>query len=89
MTTYRRWVLPLALVGGAAIGAVLTLRLREERGVATTRQHREDLQAWEGEGGSVAMPPMPQHEALDSESRTDFKQREMRDSSPAGNQSMR
>jgi hypothetical protein len=64
MTTYRRWVLPLALAGGAAIGAVLTLRLREERGLATKRQHREDLQAWEGEGGSVAMPPMPQREAV-------------------------
>lgn len=68
MTMYRRWALPLALVGGAVIGAALTLRLGEERRLATKQQHKEDLQAWEGEGGSVAMPPMPQHEALNSAS---------------------
>jgi len=73
MTTYRRWVLPLALVGGAAIGAALTLRLGEERRLATKRQHKEDVQAWEGEGGSVAMPPMPRDEALNSASTNDFK----------------
>ncbi len=60
MPMYRRWVLPLALVGGAAIGAALTLRRGEERRLATKQQHKEDLQAWEGEGGSPAMPPMPQ-----------------------------
>jgi len=89
MMTYRRWALPLALVGGAVIGAALTLRLGEERRLATKQQHKEDLQAWEGEGGSVAMPPMPQHEALNSASTNDFKQGEMRDSPPAGNPSMR
>jgi hypothetical protein len=66
MTTYRRWMLPLALVGGAAIGAALTLRRGEERRLATRQQHKEDLQAWEGEGGSVAMPPTPQHETKQS-----------------------
>jgi len=75
MTTYRRWVLPLALFGGAAVGAALTLRRGEERRLATKQQHKEDVQAWEGEGGSVAMPSMPQHEALNSP--------------PTGNQSMR
>ncbi len=89
MTTYRRWVLPLALVGGAAIGAALTLRRGEERRLATKQQHKEDLQAWEGEGGSVATPPMPQHEAPNSASTNDFKQGEMRDSRSAGNPSMR
>lgn len=89
MTTYRRWVVPLALVGGAAIGAALTLRRGEERRLATKRQHKENLQAWEGEGGSLAMSPMPRHEALPSASTNDLKQGEMRDSPPAGNQSMR
>jgi hypothetical protein len=88
MTTYRRWVLPLALVGGAAIAA-LTLRRGDERRLKTRQQHKEDLQAWEGEGGSVAMPPTPQHEALNSESTNDFKQGEMRDTPPGGNPSMR
>ena len=89
MTTYRRWVLPLALVGGAAIGAALTLRRGEERRLATRQQHKEDLQAWEGEGGSVARPPAPQHEALNSASTSDSRQGEMRDPPPARNQSMR
>jgi hypothetical protein len=62
MTMYRRWVLPLALFGGAAIGAALILRRGEERRLATKQQHKEDLQAWEGEGGSLAMPAMPQPE---------------------------
>jgi hypothetical protein len=68
MTTYRRWMLPLAVVGGAAIGAALTVRRGQARRLATKQQHKEDLQAWEGEGGSVATPPTPQHEALNSES---------------------
>jgi len=89
MTTYRRWVLPLALAGGAAIGAALTLRRGEERRLATKQQHKEDLQAWEGEGGNVATPPIPQHDALNSASTIDVKQGAMRDSPPTGNQSMR
>ncbi len=86
MTTYRRWVLPLALVGGAAIGAAFTLRRGGERRLAAKQQHKEDLQAWEGEGGNVAMP---EHDALNSASTNHFKQGEMRDSPPDGNQSMR
>ena len=89
MTTYRRWVLPLALFGGAAIGAALTLRRGDERRVATRQKHNEDLHAWEGEGGSVAMPAAPQHEAPTSVPINDFKQGEMRDSPPGGNPSMR
>jgi hypothetical protein len=40
----------------AAIGAPLTWRRGEERRVAAKQQHKENLRAWEGEGGSLAMP---------------------------------
>jgi hypothetical protein len=71
--------MPLALVGGAAIGAALTLRRGEDLRLPTKRQYKEDLQAWEGEGGSLAMSPMPRHEPLPSASTNDSKQGEMRD----------
>ena len=60
MTMNRYWALPLALAGGVAIGAALTLRRRNERGQAGKRQHKEDLQAWEDEGGSLATPATAQ-----------------------------
>ena len=58
MTMNRLWALPLALVGGVAIGAALALR-RGKGHRHARRQHKEDLQAWEGEGGSLAIPAMP------------------------------
>jgi hypothetical protein len=62
MTMYRRWVVPLGPFGGAAIGAALTLRRGDERRLAARQQSKENLQAWEGEGGSLAVPAMPQPE---------------------------
>ena len=59
MTMNRRWTLPLVLAGGAAIGAALTLGRRAARHDAKKRQHTEDLQAWEGEGGNLAPPATP------------------------------
>ena len=59
MTMNRRWALPLVLVGGAASGAALTLRRRIAHHNAKKRQHTEDLQAWEGEGGNLATPATP------------------------------
>ena len=56
MTMNRRWALPLALVGGMAVGAALTLRHRTERRHREKRQHKHNVQAWEGEGGSLATP---------------------------------
>ena len=61
MTMNKRWALALALVGGAAVGAALTLGRRSERRQVEKRQHGKDLHAWEGEGGSLAPPPSPQH----------------------------
>jgi hypothetical protein len=58
MTMNSRWVLPLVLVGGAAIGAALTLRRRTAHHHAK-KQQTEDLQAWEGEGGNLATPATP------------------------------
>lgn len=60
MTMNRHWALPLALVGGVAIGAALTLRRRNGRGQARKQQHKQDLQAWEDEGGSLATPAAAQ-----------------------------
>lgn len=60
MTINRLWALTLALAGGVAIGAALSVRQRNERH-AKHRQHKHDLQNWEGEGGSVATPATPEH----------------------------
>jgi hypothetical protein len=54
MTMYRHCALPLTPVRGAALGASLMLRRRNEFRHRERRQ-QEDLQAWEGEGGSVAV----------------------------------
>jgi len=59
MTMYRRWTLPLVLVGGAAIGIALTRRRRTTLHDAKKQQRTEDLQAWEGEGGNLAAPTTP------------------------------
>jgi hypothetical protein len=53
MTMNRHWALPLALVGGVAIG-------RSERVQGRKRQHKQDLQAWEDEGGSLPTPAAAQ-----------------------------
>jgi hypothetical protein len=56
MTISRRWVLPLAIAGGMAIGAAFTMRRRDDRRRAERQSHKEDVHAWEGEGGSLAAP---------------------------------
>jgi len=60
MEINRRWALPLALIGGLAVGAAFTLRRRNEHRHADRRQHKHDLQDWEGEGGSLATAPAAQ-----------------------------
>jgi hypothetical protein len=60
MTMNRRWALALAVAGGAALGAALTMRRRAGRRHIEKRQHVHHLQAWEGEGGSLATPAEPQ-----------------------------
>ena len=59
MAINRRWILPLVLVGGAAMSAALALRRRTAHHDAK-EQHTEGLQAWEGEGGNLATPATPQ-----------------------------
>jgi hypothetical protein len=61
MTTKRFWALPLALVGGMAIGTAFAMQRRTERRLAGKRQHKQDLHAWEGEGGSLATPAAIPH----------------------------
>ena len=56
ITKARHWALPLALLGGMAVGAALTLSKRSDHRRATKQQHKEDLHAWEDEGGSVVAP---------------------------------
>ena len=56
MTMNRYWALPLALAGGVAIGAAFGLHRKAERRETGKRQHKEGLQAWEDEGGSLAAP---------------------------------
>ena len=50
MTTFRRWAVPLALAGGATIGA-FAVQVRRNRLHRTSRLHAHQVQAWEGEGG--------------------------------------
>ncbi|MEO8302676.1 MAG: hypothetical protein ABI724_01020 [Betaproteobacteria bacterium] len=56
MTMNRYWALPLALAGGVAIGAAFGLHRKAQRGQTAKLQHKQDLQAWEDEGGSLATP---------------------------------
>jgi hypothetical protein len=57
MAMYRRLALPIVLAGCAALGtALMVFRRSARRGVAT-QQHKENLQSWEGEGGSHLAPP--------------------------------
>ena len=59
MEISKRWALPLALIGGLAVGAAMTLR-RKTAARHNDRQHKLDLQDWEGEGGSLATPAAAQ-----------------------------
>ncbi|MEP7181980.1 MAG: hypothetical protein ABI886_07330 [Betaproteobacteria bacterium] len=61
MSMNTRWALPLALIGGVAVGAAFTLRRRTERRHVAKRQLKEGLQNWEDEGGSLATPATVQH----------------------------
>ena len=56
ITKPRHWALPLALIGGMAVGAALTLSKRRDHRLAKKQQHNEDLQSWEDEGGNVVAP---------------------------------
>jgi len=56
MTTSTRWIAPLALLGGAAVGVALFVGRRRKRAAADNRHDRQALQDWEGEGGSLANP---------------------------------
>ena len=60
MNTYRRWTLPLALAGIAAAGTAFTVFHRKDRRLVAKQQHKENLQSWEGEGGSHVVPAMAQ-----------------------------
>lgn len=50
-----RMAVLLALAGGVALGAALTMRLRRQDLHAEKLQQRHDLKSWEGEGGNHAM----------------------------------
>jgi hypothetical protein len=73
MTMYRRLALPIVLAGCAALGtALMVFRRNTRRGVAT-QQHKENLQSWEGEGGSHLVPAAAQSlPPISAEQRTDI-----------------
>lgn len=54
MPIYKRLMLPLALVGGATLTAVLAFRLRHKHRREETNEQTTGLYAWEGEGGKLA-----------------------------------
>lgn len=56
MTIQKRWALPLALAASAAVGAAFALLSRNNRRHVATAEHKDNLHAWEGEGGSLLTP---------------------------------
>ena len=54
MTMNGRWGLLLALAGGVALGSFIAVNRRSERHQVEKRERKQDLHAWEGEGGSLA-----------------------------------
>ena len=57
MAMDRRWGVLLALAGCVAVGSAVVIGRRNGRHLGDKLQRRRDLQAWEGEGGSLATPP--------------------------------
>ena len=55
MNNDKRWILLLALTTGMALGAAFASRARR-RHVQTAQnlQHKEEVKAWENEGGNLA-----------------------------------
>lgn len=51
-----RWALPISLLAGIAAGVLLVIARRKEHLHAEHTRHRDDLHAWEDEGGNVAPP---------------------------------
>jgi len=56
MITYRRFIPPPALTGGAVHAARLTLHLPHGLRKEEKRRHESELVGWEEEGGTLAAP---------------------------------
>lgn len=54
MTMNGRWGLLLALAGGVALGSFIAANRRSVRRQVEKLERKQDLHAWEGEGGSIA-----------------------------------
>jgi len=59
MTMNGRWGLLLALAGGVALGSFLAANRRSARRQVEKLERKQDLHAWEGEGGSLAATQRP------------------------------
>ena len=53
----RHWALPMAILGGVAVGVAFALGKRDERRHEARRHHKHQVQTWEGECGNVDMRP--------------------------------
>jgi len=53
MAIQKRWAFPLALAASAAVGALLANLSRNQRRHVARAEHKENLHAWENEGGGL------------------------------------
>ena len=48
------WAMTLAAIGGGVVAYAYAIARGSDRRLTERREHKKDLQTWEGEGGNLA-----------------------------------